>query len=231
MSRSERLLKLMQCLRRHRFPITSTILAAELHISLRTLYRDIASLRASGARIEGEPGIGYVLHPGFVLPPLMFSVQELEALALGARWVSHRTDQELAHDAQNALAKIAAVIPADLRLSLDEQALLVGPAQTTPAGQTHLPILRQSIRQQRKLFIRYVDLKENKSDRIVWPFALGFFDHVRMLAAWCEQRTALRHFRVDRIVDLHIQDERYPAHRQALLRQWREQEGIPDSVL
>lgn len=119
MSRSERLLELMQCLRRHRLPVTSTVLAAELGISLRTLYRDIASLRAQGAHIEGEPGIGYVLRPGFLLPPLMFSAQELEALMLGARWVSQRTDRELACDAQNALAKIAAVLPADLRQSLE----------------------------------------------------------------------------------------------------------------
>ncbi|MDR1988751.1 MAG: YafY family transcriptional regulator [Acidobacteriaceae bacterium] len=227
MSRSERLLELMQCLRRHRRPVTSTALAAELRISLRTLYRDMASLRAQGAHIEGEPGIGYVLRPGFLLPPLMFSAQELEALMLGARWVSQRTDQELAHDAQNALAKIAAVLPDSLRPSLDDQALLIGPSHAVPDGHAHMPMLRKSIRQQRKLSIRYRDLKGNESERTIWPFALGFFDRVRMLAAWCERRKALRHFRVDRIIALNVQDERYPVTRQTLLRQWREQEGIP----
>jgi predicted DNA-binding transcriptional regulator YafY len=227
MSRSERLLELMQCLRRRRHPATSMALAAELRISLRTLYRDIASLRARGAHIEGEPGIGYVLRPGFLLPPLMFSAQELEALMLGARWVSLRTDQELAHDAQNALAKIAAVLPVELRPSLEDHALLIGPSPTVPDGQAHLPTLRKSIRQQRKLHIRYCDLKGNESERTIWPFALGFFDSVRMLAAWCERRKALRHFRVDRIIALNMQDERYPIQRQVLLRQWREQEGIP----
>ncbi|WP_298013714.1 YafY family protein [uncultured Castellaniella sp.] len=227
MSRSERLLELMQCLRRHRFPVTGAALAAELRISLRTLYRDIASLRAQGAHIEGEPGIGYVLRPGFLLPPLMFSAQELDALMLGARWVSQRTDRELARDAQNALAKIAAVLPADLRRSLDDEALLVGPEYAPSDEQARLPILRKAMRQQRKLLIGYRDLKGNESRRIVWPFALGFFDHVRMLAAWCEQRQALRHFRVDRIMALSVLDERYPVPRPVLLRQWREQEGIP----
>lgn len=226
MSRSERLLELMQCLRRHRLPVTSAELATELGVSPRTLYRDIASLRAQGAHIEGEPGLGYVLRPGFLLPPLMFSAPEIEALMLGIRWVSQRTDQEFARDAQNALAKIAAVLPPDLRLSLEDHALLIGPSQTLLDGQDHLSALRTAIRQQRKLTIRYRDLKERESERTIWPFALGFFDQVRVAVAWCERRKALRHFRVDRIIALDTRDERYPVRRQVLLRQWREQHGI-----
>lgn len=226
MSRSERLLELMQCLRRHRLPVTSAELATELGVSPRTLYRDIASLRAQGAHIEGEPGLGYVLRPGFLLPPLMFSAPEIEALMLGIRWVSQRTDREFARDAQNALAKIAAVLPPDLRLSLEDHALLIGPSQTLLDGQDHLSALRTAIRQQRKLTIRYRDLKERESERTIWPFALGFFDQVRVAVAWCERRKALRHFRVDRIIALDTRDERYPVRRQVLLRQWREQHGI-----
>ena len=95
MSRAERLLQLMQTLRRHRQPVTGKALAEELGISLRTLYRDIASLQAQGASIEGEAGLGYVLTPGFTLPPLMFSEEEIEALVLGSRWVAERTDLSL----------------------------------------------------------------------------------------------------------------------------------------
>ncbi|CPR19793.1 Transcriptional regulator, DeoR family [Brenneria goodwinii] len=78
MSRAQRLLDLIQILRNHRFPVTGANLAAELGISLRTLYRDIGTLQAQGADIEGEPGLGYVLRPGFMLPPLMFSEEEIE---------------------------------------------------------------------------------------------------------------------------------------------------------
>ena len=92
MSRSERLLDLLQILRRYRNPVRGALLADQLGISLRTLYRDIASLQAQGARIDGEPGIGYLLRPGYLLPPLMFSEEEIEALVLGSRWVSKRTD-------------------------------------------------------------------------------------------------------------------------------------------
>ena len=88
MSRAERLLDLLQTLRRHRLPVSGHRLAADLGVSLRTLYRDIATLQAQGAEIEGEPGIGYVLRPGFMLPPLMFSTEEIEALVLGTRWVA-----------------------------------------------------------------------------------------------------------------------------------------------
>lgn len=226
MSRAERLLELMQCLRRRRHPVSGKALAGELGVSLRTLYRDIASLQAQGAHIEGEPGVGYVLQPGFLLPPLMFSAPELEALMLGARWVARRTDSELARDAHNALSKIAAVLPPDLRQSLHDSALLVGPSDAVQAGLDCLPVLRRAIRQERKLLVRYRDQQERESERVIWPFALGFFDRVRMVSAWCELRQALRHFRVDRFLAMEPLEQRYPVRRQALLKQWREEQGI-----
>ncbi len=112
MSRSERLLDLIQILRRHRHPVAAQTIADELGVSLRTIYRDVATLQHQGASIDGEPGVGYVLRPGFMLPPLMFSEDEIEALVLGSRWVADRTaDERLSAAARNALAKIAAVFP------------------------------------------------------------------------------------------------------------------------
>src|ERR1700720_3203193 len=127
MSRAQRLLDLIQVLRRHRRPVAGAELARELDVSLRTLYRDIASLQAQGADIAGEAGLGYVLRPGFMLPPLMFNIEEIEALALGSRWVAARADTPLAGAARNALAKIAAILPRDLRDLLDSSSLLIGP--------------------------------------------------------------------------------------------------------
>src|SRR5438128_6875775 len=114
MSRSQRLLDLIQVLRRHRRPVTGAVLAEDVGVSLRTLYRDIETLKAQGARIDGEAGVGYVLRPGFMLPPLMFSEDEIEAIVLGSRWVADRTDAPLGNAARTALAKIAAVLPRDL---------------------------------------------------------------------------------------------------------------------
>ena len=226
MSRSERLLDLLQLLRRHRQPISGSVIAAELGISLRTLYRDIASLQAQGARIDGAPGLGYVLKPGFTLPPLMFSADEVEALVLGSRWVAERGDARLAAAARDALAKIAAVLPTDLRHELDTSALIVGPGEAIAAGDAELAAIRLAIRLERKVEICYRDAAGRDSQRTIWPFALGFFDRARVLVGWCELRQSIRHFRTDRIVRLTSSGGRYSRRRQALMKEWREQQGI-----
>src|SRR5579863_4634563 len=225
MSRAQRLLDLIQILRRHRFPVAGTSLADELGISLRTLYRDIDTLKSQGAHIDGEPGVGYILRPGFMLPPLMFSEEEIEALVLGGRWVAAQTDEPLGKAARNALSKIAAVLPADLQRSLETSSLLV-PFQRAPAGDTELPTIREAIRTERKLRITYSDEQDNRTSRTIWPFALGFFERIRMVAAWCEMRQDYRHFRTDRIRSLKITETRYPRRRLAMLREWRAREGL-----
>ncbi|MCW3479508.1 YafY family transcriptional regulator [Neisseriaceae bacterium JH1-16] len=227
MSRAERLLDLIQLLRQYRYPVSGAVLAEALGVSLRTIYRDIATLQAQGARIDGEPGLGYLLRPGFLLPPLMFSDEELEALVLGSRWVADRADDALGAAAHSALAKIAAVLPDDLRHDLDTNALLIGPGAPLPAAEADLAVLRQAIRRERKLVLDYRDQHGTTSQRIVWPVALAFFDRVRVLVAWCELREGFRHFRTDRIAALNPSDQRYPRRRQALLRDWRESQGIP----
>jgi predicted DNA-binding transcriptional regulator YafY len=227
MSRTERLLDLIQLLRRHRAPVTGPALADELGISIRTLYRDIATLQAQGADIQGEPGLGYVLRPGFTLPPLMFSADEIEALVLGSRWVARRAeDPRLGDAAANALSKITAVLPAELRDSVDGSNLLVGGGEVIPA-QVDLSTIRLAIREQRKLVIAYRNAGGTATERTIWPFAIGFFDRVRVVIGWCELRTDYRHFRLDRIDRMELLAERYPRRRAAMLKEWREREGIP----
>jgi len=227
MSRSERLFSLLQALRRFRRPVSGKALAEELGVSMRTLYRDIATLQAQGADIEGEPGVGYVLRPGFILPPLMFSEDEIEALVLGSRWVADRGDDLLGTAARNAIAKIAAVLPAELRESLDAANLLAGPGKRVVAEAVDLGVVRKAIRSERKLSIRYQDAGGAATKRLIWPFALGFFDRVHVVVAWCELRRDFRHFRIDRIASLSVTDVRYARRRQALLKEWREMESIP----
>ena len=227
MSRSERLLSLLQTLRRRRRPVSGKALAQELRISIRTLYRDIATLQAQGADIEGEPGLGYVLRPGFILPPLMFSEDEIEALVLGSRWVAERGDDLLGSAARNAIAKIAAVLPADLRESLDAANLMALPSKRAARENVDLAVIRKAIRSERKLSIRYRNADGADTTRLIWPFALGFFDRVHVVAAWCELRQDFRHFRTDRIAGLSVTDVRYGRRRQALMKEWREIENIP----
>jgi predicted DNA-binding transcriptional regulator YafY len=223
-SRAQRLLDLIQAFRRHRRPVSGAALAEELGISLRTLYRDVETLKAEGAHIDGEPGVGYVLRPGFMLPPLMFSEDEIEALVLGTRWVSERADATLGHAARNAMAKIGAVLPEDLRDRLDDTGLLIGPGDTVPAT-VELPAIREAIRRERKIRIRYVDLQGSETRRTIWPIALAFFDRVRVVVGWCELRGDFRSFRTDRIAALKPTEARYPKRRQALVKDWRAKEG------
>jgi len=225
MSRAARLLQLLEHLRLHRQPVAGAALAQELGVSLRTLYRDIGTLREQGALIEGDPGVGYVLKPGFTLPPLMFGEDELEALVLGARWVAgHAADPELAAAARSALNRIGATLPAGLRLAVETSGLFV-PAPR-PQGQPPapwLPALRHAIRDEHALLLDYRDEAGSVTQRRIWPFAMAFFDQVRLIAAWCELRQDFRHFRADRVVQLTDTGWRYPERRHALLARWRTQ--------
>jgi predicted DNA-binding transcriptional regulator YafY len=227
MSRAERLLSLIEALRRHRMPVSGARLAEELGISVRSIYRDIVALRGQGATIDGEAGVGYVLKPGFLLPPLMFSETEIEAVVLGSRWVAQRGDAELARAARNALAKILTVLPKDLRGEAEGSSLIVGRGEGIAAGEREVALIRAAIRRERKLSIAYRDRAEQSTRRVIWPFALAYFDRARVIAAWCELRGGFRHFRADRIDALEVVEERYPRRRAALLQAWREIEGVP----
>lgn len=225
MSRSERLLELIQTLRRYRRPVSGQTLADETNVSLRTLYRDIATLQAQGADIEGEPGMGYILKPGFLLPPLMFSEDEIEALVLGSRWVASRTDSDLSRAAANVLAKIAAVLPDDMKPKLEGSNLLVPQYHSEIADVVDLSLVRKAIRNEHIVEIGYVDAAGVPTERRIWPFALGFYDRVRVVAAWCEMRNDFRNFRTDRIQRMEPQGKRYPRRKAELLKAWRIAEG------
>ena len=226
LSRSQRLLDLLQLLRTHRRPVSGAELARETGISLRTLYRDIATLQAQGANIEGEAGVGYVLRPGFLLPPLMFTEAEIEALVLGSRWVAGRADGTMATAARAALAKISAVLPEELGEELENSTLLIGPGKVLEMAHVELGVLRATIRSQLKAQIDYGDENGQGTRRTVWPFALAFFDQVRVVLAWCELRQDFRSFRADRITAFQPTSTRYPRSRQSLLKEWRARQTI-----
>jgi len=228
MSRTARLLELMQLLRRHRRPVTAATLAEKLRISVRSVYRDVATLQQQGVPIDGEAGLGYLLRPGYVLPPLTFTQDELEALVLGLRWSGVQDDAPLAAAAHDALAKIAAVLPGEARIAMQTSGLLVPGRRPGTPPDDRLTLVRRAIRDERKLRLDYVDLKGHPSTRTVWPIALGFFEKVRMLVAWCELRGGFRHFRADLIGAAAPLPEPLPRRRAVLLAEWRAERGIPD---
>jgi len=229
-SRTTRLLTLLQVLRGKSRPVTAATLASELEISERTLYRDIAELTALGAPIHGEAGVGYVLRSGLFLPPLMLSADETEAIVLGLRYVDQRGDEFLSKAAANALAKISAVLDPAAQEALRNPTVLPGPAgYGYPQNAVELNVFRDAIRHQAKLHIDYADANQVPSQRRIWPLALGFLNEVRIIVAWCELRSAYRTFRTDRILAAGEQGERYPGRRSDLLRTWYQRMQVDDA--
>lgn len=227
MSRTERLLDLLQSLRRRRYAVSGRVLAEELGVSLRTVYRDIATLQAQGAPIEGEAGVGFVLRSGYTLPPLMFSAEEIEALVLGTRWVIDRGDERLALAARDALSKIGAVVPSRLKKNLETGTLLI-PTQSRPnVDGKFIESIRRAIREETKVALTYRDLKDQFTQRVIWPFALAYYDQALIVMAWCELRQDFRHFRADRVETWNDARTHYPRRRLDLLREWQRKEGIP----
>jgi len=228
MNRTERLFALMDALRRHRRPVTAQSLAEELKVSLRTIYRDVQVLIGLGAPIDGEAGLGYLLRPGFFLPPLMFDADELEALVLGIRWVARQSDTALTQAATNALAKIAAASPRDLRDTLADTGLWVAPLYEAPDTGASLKAVREAIRREHKLKIAYVAESGVPTERAIWPIAMAFYERRQTVAAWCELRSAFRHFRTDRITAITATGERYPKRRVELVKAWRREVNLPE---
>jgi predicted DNA-binding transcriptional regulator YafY len=221
MRSADRLLKLLQILRRHRRPVTASSIADELEVCVRTVYRDIAGLIGEGVPIRGEAGIGYVLGEGYDLPPLMFDADEIEAMLVGLRWVEARGDASLAHAARDVVAKIGDILPKHLKPVLFEPAVDAPRYSRAPEESIDVGALRGAIRERRKVAIAYEDEQGRPTERVIWPLALGYFEMSRIVVAWCELRQDFRHFRTDRMHWAEISRGRYPGTRAKLLARWR----------
>jgi predicted DNA-binding transcriptional regulator YafY len=215
-------LNLIEEFRCRRRAVSGDDLAQTLGISIRTLYRDISSLRALGAHIEGEPGVGYILRSGFLLPPVMFTVEEVDALILGSQWVSEKADKPLAEAARKAMARLTAIMPNELVDRVEAQSLVVTPNEYAPPETIDMTVVRRAIHLERKLRIHYKDAQGKTSDRVIWPFLLVYFDGGLLISAWCETREGIRHFRTDRIGAMSELSTRYPRRRHDLIKLWRE---------
>jgi predicted DNA-binding transcriptional regulator YafY len=221
MRRADRLFQIIQILRRGSRPVTADAIAAELEVSKRSVYRDIADLMGQRVPIRGEAGIGYVLENGFDLPPLMLTADEIEAAVLGAQWVSRRGDPALARAALDLIAKIAAAVPEKLRPYALDPASGAPPTFREETDAIDMAQVRLQIHAGRKIALRYRDQADRESQRTIWPIAVGYMDTVRLLVAWCELRKDFRHFRTDRVVAAEFLDERYPERPARLRAKWR----------
>lgn len=219
MRRTDRLFELIQILRDGRLH-TARDMSARLEVSTRTLWRDMATLIASGLPVEGERGVGYILREPVTLPPLTLTPDEVQALTLGLQLVTRGADPSLTRAADSLLGKVTAVLPTRLLQGMDEETW-VFPGAEALASARHLPALRRAIRLRERMVISYVDGEGAASDRPVRPLVLEFWGRVWTLAAWCETRDDFRSFRVDRIDSLTPTGETFQDEPGSTVADWR----------
>jgi len=233
MRRGERLFQIIQILRGSKRPVTAAGMAAELEVAKRTVYRDIADLIGQRVPIRGEAGLGYVIEPGYDMPPLMLTRDEVEALVLGAQWVMGRNEALLANAARDLIAKVVDVVPEHLRPFILEPSL--GPKPITAERETAIEpaAIRSAVREGRRLKMRYRTGAGEETERTVWPVIVGYSDTMRTLVAWCELRNDFRHFRTDRILEAELFDLHRigPAELRRRWMKWRETHPYKDEGL
>ncbi|HEV2517507.1 MAG TPA: YafY family protein [Devosia sp.] len=220
MARPDRLFRLLQAMRVLPAPITAARLAEETEVSLRSLYRDIDSLRAAGARIEGERGYGYRLIEDYALPPQTFDRDEIEALALGLAEVKRMGDPVLAKAATSVLAKVAATLPGDREQHLFHAVSQVYRPDERFAAGVDMGVIRQACWSEEALAICYTDKAGTASERTILPLAIVYTEGALTVLAWCCLREAFRMFRTDGISELRLAGTSFRPRRVALLRDY-----------
>lgn len=226
MGRSSRLFEIIQILRRANAPVTARVIADALEVSKRTIYRDVITLQAMRVPIEGEAGVGYIMRAGFDLPPLMFTDVEVEAIGVGLSLLGRTGDADLLAAASRVSRKIADVLPDAADSRIDGSPLHVSQWNEIPAAMVEYRVIRQAIREERKLCLQYQDAGAQSTERTVRPIALVYYVDSVLLAAWCELREDFRHFRVDRMIACQPTDSVFRGESERLREKWRAQHEL-----
>ncbi|ASY63921.1 Transcriptional regulator, DeoR family [Sinorhizobium sojae CCBAU 05684] len=206
---ADRLFRIIQLMRATGRAMTAGEIAERMEVAPRTIYRDMQHLIASGAPIDGERGVGYLLREAFDAPPLTFTFEQLEALAFGVRAVQMLGDRRLAQAAREAMEKISHGLQPEHAEKLRSAPLRAFRSALQAAPPALLGEIRKAIAGERKIRITYESLAQETSERTIWPLGLSIFGHHWLLTAWCELRQDFRDFRVDRILSLKIERQQY----------------------
>lgn len=220
MRKASRLFEIIQILRLALGPVTAAEIGARLGVTSRSIYRDIVELQAMAVPVEGGRGIGYILRPGFELPPLMFSIEETEAIVLALALLRRTGDRGLTAAAGRINQKIASAMPAPLRPHLASTALHAWGTVAPTADGIDTALVRQAIRDEQKLSIDYIDASGLTTRRTIRPVALIYYSATHNIVAWCELRQAIRNFRTDRVMASRLEDAFFKGEGESLRRQW-----------
>lgn len=209
MRRADRLFRIIEYLKARRHAVKAADLAEELDVCSRTIYRDMQDLALSGVPIIGEAGVGYMLDRQYMLRPLMLSIEEIDALTLGAQMVQSWGDKEISKSIRGAMDKICSILPQAIRVEITETFLLSFQTQGPARIAIDFTALRKSIRAKNIVKFNYIREDGQTSSRSVKPLCLVFFAPVWVLLGWCEQRKDFRNFRIDRMSALAVMKEKY----------------------
>jgi predicted DNA-binding transcriptional regulator YafY len=218
--KASRLFEIIQILRLAPRPITAAQIADRLEVTPRSIYRDIVALQAMRVPIEGGRGIGYILRPGFDLPPLMFSIEETEAIVLALALLQRTGDSALRKAAETVSDKIAGAMPPPLRQVLSTDAIYAWGSVMPEPGGIDLAVVRAAIRDEQKLHITYTDEQNRATERTVRPIALIYYSAHSVMVAWCELRDGLRNFRADRVTKGMALASRFTGEGDRLRKLW-----------
>lgn len=196
--RADRLFQVTVLLGRGRV-LTGKQLAERLGVSRRSVYRDVADLMASGVPIEGEAGVGFRMHSGYNVPPMMFTPEELQALVFGARLVQSCADDGLNEAAQALLAKVDAVLPASLRPKLENIGMLVPDFRVSVEVKHILGALRHAVASRKWVAFSYTQGDGTVIEVRVRALCLRYVGGTWTLGGWSETEAAFRAYRVYRI--------------------------------
>jgi len=196
MARSDRLFDLLTVLRDGKLH-TAQALAQRMGVSVRTLYRDMDSLAASGVPVAGTRGTGYRLTHTITLPPLALTEAELEALELGLAIAAEVADPQMRAAANTLADKLDAVLPQSAVPQADAWKFAASAFADAARGLSQIPTLRAAIKARQKLRITYTGRDGAVTSRVIRPLHLEYWSRIWTLTAWCELRAAHRVFRLD----------------------------------
>lgn len=222
MRRADRLFRIVEYLKTRKRVVRANELAKALEVSQRTIYRDVADLQTSGIPIIGEAGVGYMLDKEHILRPMIFTIEELEALMLGAQMVRSWGDDVLAKSSASAIDKIGSVLPPTLEQEITDSFLFSFPTRERKPTNNLLSECRKVIRSKQKIRFVYTSEDGKSSTRIVRPLCLVFFAPDWLLLAWCEERRDFRNFRLDRIMKLDVLNEKFKNEKGKRLQDYYE---------
>lgn len=235
MNRTDRLVAMVMFLQGRRL-VKAEELADHFEISVRTVYRDISALSESGVPISGEAGVGYSLLKSYHLPPVMLTAEEASALFVGAAFAKRYTDASLKAPLDSALLKVRAVLPAERQDFIEQMSKKTVVLGRLPRGDQNvvekdwlLPLQDAAVRR-RRVRLRYQTAEET-TDREVEPLGMAFYGENWYLVAWCLLRNSLRHFRVDRILDVTVLSETFESRPEFSLTEHMRDTALAEGMM